>query len=121
MTAMLNTRDVAALVNVFTEAQEDSRLVLYRLNEGSGEYAPLAAQDVQVAYPSRRQVQATGTQGAVATMADVAFYREAPFDVRVGDAFSIDGHKGGTITRVMTDPVLGVIQADGMFDVGAPA
>ena len=120
MTAMLSAADKRDLIAVFTEAQEDTSLVLYRLNDSTGAYDPLPAQEVQVAYPAR-QARPGASQGAVATLADVSFYREAPFDVRVGDAFSLDGHKGGAITRVLTDPVLGVIQADGTVDVGVPA
>ena len=121
MTAMLNARDVAALTSVHTEAQEDTSLVLYRLNEGSGAYEALAAQEVQVVYPAR-QPRPGATQGATANLADVSFHRETPFDVRVGDAFALDGHKGGAIIRVTTDPVLRqVIVADGQVVVGVPA
>lgn len=120
MTAMLSAADVADLRTEFVEAQEDTSLVLYRLNESTQAYDAIAAQDVQIAYPAR-QARPGLSPGAVATFADVTFYREAPFDVRVGDAFSLDGHKSGAITRVSTDPVLGVIAADGAIDVGVPA
>lgn len=121
MSAMLTAADVTDLRTEFVEAQEDFTLVLYRLNESTQAYDPITAQDVQIAYPQRTRPQSGQSQGAVASMADVTFYRESPFDVLVGDTFGLDGHKGGTITRVTTDPVLGVIAADAVLDVGVPS
>lgn len=114
---MFSLDDQAQLLAVFTDAQTDTSLTLYRYNEGSGAYDAIPAQGVQVAYAAR-QTQFGGVQNVEASLAGLTFYREAPFDVRVGDTFSLDGHKGGTIRRVYTDPVLGVIAAEADLDIG---
>jgi hypothetical protein len=114
---MLTAADVADLLGIHTDAQPDTSLVLYR-PDGSGGYTELPAQGVQVSYTTRRQIQTGGIVGTEQALADVTFHRESPFDVRIGDEFFLDGHKGGKIRRVTTDPVLGVIMADGDIDVG---
>ncbi len=114
---MLTAADVAGLTAMFMDTQTDTALILYRYNDGSTLYDTIAAQSVQVAYPAR-QARPGGVVGAEQTLADVAFYKESPFNVQVSDWFEIDGHKGGRITRVATDPITGIIVADGFYDQG---
>ena len=114
--AILTTADVADLRTEFTDAQVDHSLVLYR-NDGTGTYPALPAQNVQVMY-ANRMPQLDSQPGIVQTLSGLSFYREAPFDVKVGDAFMLDGHTGGTIRRVLIDPVLGVIIAEADLDTG---
>lgn len=113
---MLNAADVADLLDIFTDAQEPTSLTLYRYNQNSTQDDAITY-DVQVTYPGQ-QPRHGGLIGTETTLAPVRFYREAPFDVYVGDMFNLDGHKGGTIRLVGTDPVLGVKFADGDFDAG---
>jgi hypothetical protein len=113
---MLTASDVADLLDIATDAQADHSLILYRPHsDGSG--TTIAAQDVQVVYTSGRQARAQIQPGVGETLDDVTFYRESPFNVRKGDQFELDGHRGGYITATSTDPVLGLISASGKYDV----
>ena len=114
--SLLTAADRADLLATFTEAQPDTTLTLYR-PQNDGSYTTIPAQEVQVAYAAR-QPRTGGMVGVDETRADVTFYRESPFDVRVDDVFELDGHRGGRITGVHTDPVLGVIVAEGSYETG---
>jgi hypothetical protein len=113
---MLTAADVADLRAEFTDAQTDHSLVLRRPND-DGTKTTLPPQLVQVAYAGR-QPMATHLPGTAGTLSGLTFYRESPFNVRVGDRFTLDGYSGGTIRRVLPDPVLGVIAADAELDTG---
>jgi hypothetical protein len=113
---MLNTADVADLRAEFTDAQTDHSLVLRRPND-DGTKTTLAPQLVQVAYAQGVRLLTGGLLGTSQSLSAMVFYREAPFNVRVGDKFSYEGHVG-TIRRVLPDPVLGVIAADAELDTG---
>jgi hypothetical protein len=113
---MLTPADVGDLTAIFTDAQVDHQLTLYRY-DSSGARQQIVVQGVQVAYPGR-QPQSGASPGAQGTLSAVTFYREFQFDVLVGDTFKLDGHSGGRIDRVLTDPVLGVTIADGTLDTG---
>jgi hypothetical protein len=115
--AMLTAADVADLTAIAMDAQTDHSLVLAR-SDGAGGYTSLPAQAVQVVYESRRQPANTAMPGVAQSLSGLTFLREAPFDVRVGDRFELDGHRGGTIRRVYPEPVLGVILAEGDMDTG---
>ena len=115
---MLTAADVADLTAVAMDAQTDHNLVLRRY-ANDGTKTTLAAQAVQVSYESRRQPRDTSMPGTAGSLSGLTFYREAPFDVQVGDRFVLDGHTGGTIRRVYPDPVLGVIVAEADLDTGA--
>lgn len=114
---ILTTSDVADLRAEFTDAQIDHSLILRRYGT-DGAKTTLAAQDVQVSY-AQRQPNMGSLPGTAQSLTPMAFYREAPFDVRVGDRFTLDGHMGGTIRRVYPDPVLGVIVAEADIDTGS--
>lgn len=114
---MLTGADVAALVDVAITAQNPTTLVIKRYNQNTNAMDTLPAQNVQVVYP-RRQARPAGQPGVEEARADVTFYRAAPFDVYVGDNFDLDGHGGGEIRRVGTDPVLGLKFAEADFDPG---
>ena len=115
--AMLTAADVAGLVHVAITAQEPTSLVLYR-PDGVGSWTTMPAQDVQVVY-AKRQNRTAALAGTEQQLADVTFWREPPFDVIAGDAFTLDGHRGGVITRnTGTDPILGLVFADATLDVG---
>lgn len=114
---MLDATDVADLRTVFTDAQTDYALVLYRYNNGSGLWDELTAQNVQVALAARQAIS-SHMPGIQTLESPLTFYREAPFNVVVGDTFAYDGHKGGKVTRVFTEPVLGVIAAEATLDEG---
>lgn len=115
---MLTADDVADLRAEFTDAQTDHQLILRRF-DASGAKTTLAAQAVQVSYESRRQPAQGGLIGTTQSLSGLTFYRESPFDVQVGDRFSLDGHTGGTIRRVWPDPVLtGLIIAEADLDTG---
>ena len=113
---MLTAADVADLLSLAANAQPDHSLILNRPHS-DGSATLIAAQDVQVVYSSLRQARASSMPGTVQTLDDVTFYRESPFNVRVGDQFQLDGHRGGFITAIDTDPVLGLISAAGRYDV----
>jgi hypothetical protein len=113
---MLTPADVAELTAVAMDAQTDHSLVLAR-SDGAGGYTALPAQLVQVVYAAR-QPQPGSLPGTAQTLSGLTFMREAPFDVRVGDRFELDGHRGGTIRRVYPEPVLGVILAEADMDTG---
>ena len=114
--SILTAADIADLAGLAAEAQPDHSLILAR-SDGAGGYTTIPAQDVQVMYPARQARAAVGA-GAVETLADVTFLRESPFNVQVGDRFELNGQRAGKIRRVTIDPVLGLIMADGTFDVG---
>ena len=114
--SILTAADIADLAGLAAEAQPDHSLILYR-SDGAGGANPLPAQDVQIMYADRRSRPAAGA-AVNETMADITFLRESPFDVQVGDYFSLQNQHGGRIRRVTIDPVLGLIMADGTFDVG---
>lgn len=109
---MLTATDIADLLALATDAQPAHSLVLYR----PATQTTIAAQNVQVVYPGT-QPRIGGMIGVDETRDDVAFYKAAPFDVKKGDQFEFDGHRGGVITAVFTDPVLGLIGASGSYDV----
>lgn len=110
---MLTATDIADLLALANDAQPAHSLVLYRPSTGT----TIAAQNVQVVYTAQRQERGTSTPGIDETRDDIAFYKAAPFDVKKGDQFEFDGHRGGVITAVFTDPVLGLIGASGSYDV----
>ena len=115
--SILTAADRADLLTLAAEAQPDHSLILRRYNPNTDDFDVLAAQDVQVVY-AQRQAREIGMVGVNETRDDVTFYREAPFDVEVDDRFSLDGHRGGRITSVTTDPVIGMIGADGTYETG---
>ena len=115
--SLLTTLDVALLGGLFVEAQPDTTVTFYRYNQTTGQDDVIGPYEVQVAYITDRQTASGGQIGTEQALAGVRFYREAPFAVYPGDIFQIDGHKGGTIRRVGTDPVLGVKFAEGDYDV----
>lgn len=115
--AILTAAEVADLRAEITDAQTDTMLTLYRYNQNTGQDDAIGPYAVQVAYPDQ-MVRAGGLAGTEQALARIRFYREPPFDARTGDMFTADGHPGGVIRRVSTDPVLGVIVAEGDYDVG---
>jgi hypothetical protein len=114
---MLTAADVADLRDMFTDAQVDHSLTLKRYNQNTDQYDTITVQGVQIAYPAR-QPRTGGVIGTEQSLVPVTLYREAPFDVYVGDTFSLDGRKGGTIRSVYPDPVLGVIIAEADIETG---
>lgn len=114
---MLTAADVADLRVEFTDAQVDHSLTLKRYNQNTDQEDTITVQNVQVAYPTR-QAQNAALTGTEQARVPVTLYREAPFDVYVGDKFSLDGRKGGTIRSVYPDPVLGVIIAEADIEAG---
>jgi hypothetical protein len=115
---MLTSSDIADLLGVASSAPTVS-LVLYRRNANSGQPDPLPAQTVTVVY-AQRQPEMAGMAGVDATKTPLSLYKAPPFNVQAGDWFELHGHKGGVIQRVLTDPVLGLIQAEAVIDTGAP-
>lgn len=114
--ALLTTAERDDLARTLTGALAPYSLTLVRVDSDGNETAR-PAQDVVYALARLQPRQSGSGSGAVETLAMVTFYRLAPFDVVVGDRFALDG-RSGIIHRVFTDPALGVIVAEGQFDVG---
>jgi hypothetical protein len=112
----LTANDTADLRAEFTDAQPDHSLVLRRPND-DGTKTTLPPQLVQVAYAQGVRLLIGGLAGTTQSLSAMVFYRESPFNVRVGDKFTYEGHVG-TIRRVLPDPVLDVIAADAELDTG---
>lgn len=116
--SMLDAVDVADLTDVLATAQTPTALVLTRYNQNSDQYDALPAQGVQVRWNAERQTRAGGLTGTEKADSGVWFMRPQPFDCMVGDSFDLSGSRGGTIRRVYTDPVLGVVVAEATIDSG---
>lgn len=93
-------------------------IVLYRQHQGSGNFEPLPAQTVLVRFFSQRQALERRTDAAVGQFAGGSFTREEPFDVAVGDAFTLPNGQTGTID-IVAMPSGGIARATWSLDVGA--
>jgi hypothetical protein len=113
---MLTANDVADLYDMVLDTQTAHSLTLRR-TDVNGTHTTLAPQSVQVAYAARQPLTG-GLTGTAQTLTGLAFYGPSDFNVRVGDKFILDGHTGGTIRRVIPDPVLGVVIAEADLDTG---
>lgn len=92
-------------------------LPLYRFNPNSGQPEARPAQDVTLTWD--QPGGATESAGAAARFAGATLKRPAPFDVQVGDAFTVNGLTG-TVTAVLP-PALGLVKATCRIEVGSAA
>ena len=87
---MLDATDVADLSDIFTTAQTPLSLVLYRYNDATALWDAQTAQSVQVALAGR-QPNTSDVPGTATLQAPLTFYKDAPFNVTVGDTFAYEG------------------------------
>jgi len=78
-------------------------LVLHRWNDAAGTHVARTVQRVLVKFDDR-QPQTVGDDTGAALVVGGVFEAVPPFDVRVGDRFTVDGQRGHiTIVRPVTN------------------
>lgn len=107
------------IVDEILDSQEGTMLVLTRIDEDTGDITILPAQYVvqMVGKRSSPLVQAQNS-AAVNTRETNYFFLGYNLDAEVGMWFDYDGHKGGRLTNVTTDPALGMTRLVGTIPVG---
>jgi hypothetical protein len=106
-TSFLSPADVATITQLRADgfatrlaiADPPVDLVLSRYNTVTGVYDALAAQRVVVSYANRASRSNSG-EGAESQLMEGTFEKDLPFDVRVGDRFSLPSGQVGTVTMV---------------------
>lgn len=120
--ALLTAAEAADLVAEIFNAQPPSAVVFYRLNEATGAYDALPAQNTVRTQSFGRGTKNTSGASSPAVSGDslpLHWIMAPDADVAVGDWFELDGHKGGRVIRVRFDNVLGVKLVDGDLPTGA--
>lgn len=117
--ALLSELERDDLVDEILNSQDGTMLVLIRVNDDTGDSTPLPPQYVvqMVGKRSSPLVSAQNSQ-AVNSRATQYYFLGKDLDAEVGMWFAYDGHKGGRITNVTTDPILGLTRIVGEIPVG---
>jgi hypothetical protein len=92
-------------------------LVLWRIDEASGDALPLPPVTVARRF-ANRQPRATATEAATSTRVDGDFRAYAPFDVAVGDTFVLPDGAGQIVPPITEDGQ--IVTAQFRLDQGAP-
>lgn len=91
-------------------------LTLYRFNKATGQYEARPAQTVVMTYANRTPREGV-SETAETTAQEGTFEKDVPFDVALGDRFSLATGQDGVITQV--PPSAGITQtADFLVDEG---
>ena len=92
-------------------------LALSRYDDNAGAWVTLPVQPVLLTYTDR-QLDVSSSLGAQATYVDGTFRKELPFDVAVGDTFTLPNGQAGHITGVPL-PGAGIQSATFTVDQGS--
>lgn len=107
-TSFLSPADVAAVEQAERDAfatvlaLDPYSLTLYRFNKSAGQDQARPAQIVVMTYTTTRMAQDASSEGAEVQNAQGTFEKDLPFDVMLGDRFTLAGGQDGRITRVPT-------------------